>query len=339
MDKLKSINLKKVIKVITLIIGFALIVFISFFNATFDFEHFNWGEWGANTSILVGIMIYGILMGNSVGTDIQKEKVGGRFQTACSEYNETLLTIQAIKIYFSQFWLWYKAKQLKEKKIEFLIDNQFDSVVATKIVNEIEKEDLVVGKFVYDETKPTEKIYIKGKAKLKKIDNEQLEIVKKIFTLKLDTFGESYYLSLFDDGLGKIKEAEVGKAIQKKIERDKRNSFILKITSSLIISIVWSALTINDFISEGGDAARKKAWMNLLSRLSALITSFVSGFSTSIINVRDQANAIENKSNILKDFKTATDSNFYHKETYEEMIERELKEQELEQEKVEEHNE
>ena len=184
---------------------------------------------------------------------------------------------------------------------------------------------MVVGKFVYDETKPTEKIYIKGKAKLKKIDNEQLEIVKKIFTLKLDTFGESYYLSLFDDGLGKIKEAEVGKAIQKKIERDKRNSFILKITSSLIISIVWSALTINDFISEGGDAARKKAWMNLLSRLSALITSFVSGFSTSIINVRDQANAIENKSNILKDFKTATDSDFYHKETYEEMIERELK--------------
>ena len=80
-------------------------------------------------------MIYGILMGNSVGTDIQKEKVGGRFQNACSEYTETLLTIQAIKIYFSQFWLWYKAKQLKEKKIEFLIDNQFDSVVATKIVN------------------------------------------------------------------------------------------------------------------------------------------------------------------------------------------------------------
>ena len=327
MNKLKSINLKKVIKVITLIIGFALIVFISFFNATFDFAHFNWGEWGANTSILVGIMIYGILMGNSVGTDVQKEKIGGRFQVACNEYNETLLTIQAIKIYFSQFWLWYKAKQLKEKKIEYLVDNQFDTKVATAIVNEIEKEDLVVGKFVFDENDPVQKIYVKGKAKLKKINNEQLEIVKKIFEINLDTFGESYYLSLFDDGLGKIKEVEVGKAIQKKIERDKRNSFILKITSSLIISIVWSALTINDFISEGGDAARKKAWANLLSRLSALITSFVSGFSTSVVNVRDQSNAIENKANILKDFKTSYESKSFPMETYEEMIEREYQEQ------------
>ena len=326
-SKLKSLNLKKIIKVITILIGFALIIFISFFSVTFDFLNFNWFEWAANSAILVGIMIFGILMGNSIGTDFQKEKIGGRFQLSCNDYNAMLAEIALIKTYFSQFWLYFKAKQLKEKKIEYLIDNQFDHRVATIIVNTIEKEDLEAGKLGYDESKPKEKIYVKGNIKLKKLDPEQLELVRHTFKITLDTFGESYYLSLFDDGIEKVKEAEKGKAIQKKIERDKRNSFILKISSSLIISVVWSALTIREFVDSGDASAVQKAWMNLLSRISALVTSFVSGYSTSVINVRDQANAIENKTNILGEFKASYDNKSFIPETYEEMIERELREQ------------
>ena len=327
LDKLNSVNVKKIIKVATILIGFGLIVFISFFSATFDFANFNWSNWAANSSILVGIMIFGILMGNSTGSDIQKEKKNGRFQNACNEYNDTLKEIMAIKVFFSQFWLWYKAKQLKEKKIEYLVDNQFDTRVATIIVHNIEKEDLVVGKLRYDINKPNDKIYVKNNIKVKKLDDEQYEIVKKIFNITLDTFGESYYLSLFDDGIGKTKESEKGKVLAQKISRDKRNNLILKISSSLIISIVWSALTINEFLGDGSDDAKRQAWVNLLSRISALITSFVSGYSTSVINVRDQANAIENKSNILKEFKVSYDKKFFVAETYEQMIEREYNEQ------------
>ena len=46
------------------------------------------------------------------------------------------------------------------------------------------------------------------------------------------------------------------------------------------------------------------------------------------VNVRDEANAIENKANILKTFKTSYDKQFFIAETYEEMVARELKEQE-----------
>lgn len=324
---LKSVDLKKTIKAITIVIGFALIVFMSFFSAKFDFGKMDWGEWGANSSILVGIMIFGILMGSSVGEDFQKEKKGGRFQTSCASYKTADTLIEPIKVYFSQFWLWFKEKQLKEKKVEYLIDRQFDRRVALAIIHNIEKEDLCVGALGYDESKPHEKYFIKNGKPIKKLDNEALKAVKEAFNLRLDTFGESYYLTMLDEGLGKIKEAEVGKAIQRKIERDKRNAFIVKIVSSLVISIVWSALTIRDFLSEG-DEATKKAWLNLLSRLSALVTSFVSGYSTAVVNVRDEANAIENKANILKTFKTSYDKQFFIAETYEEMVARELKEQE-----------
>ena len=323
---LKSVDLKKLIKVITIIIGFALIVFMSFFSATFDFLSFNWGEWGANSAILVGIMIFGILMGSSIGEDTQREKVGGRFQNACAEYQSTFALIEAIRFYFSQFWLWYKERQLKEKKVEYLIDKQFDGREAKAIIAHIEKEDLCVGKLAYDENSPAEKIYVKDDHKFRKLDEDGIKAVKEAFSLTLDTYGESYYLTMLDSGIGRIKEAEVGKAIQRKIAKDKRNAFILKIGSSLVISIVWSALTIHDFLSDG-DEATKRAWLNLLSRLTALVTSFVSGYSTAVVNVRDQATAIENKSAILKTFKTAYDQNLFSRETYEQMVEREYQEQ------------
>ena len=327
MEKLKSLDIKRIIKIGTILIGFALIVFISFYSASFDFLNFDWAGWAANSSILVGIMIFGILMGLSVGADIQKEKKGGRFQSACDQYNFILASIDQIKYYFSQFWLWYKERKLIEKKIDYLIDNEYDIRTATIIVKNIEKEDLVIGKLFFDESKQYEKIYIKDNVPIKKLNYDQYEIIKKLFEIKLDTFGESYYLSLFDDGETQTNEAEKGKKIANKIKKDKRNSFIIKIASSLIISIVWSALTVKEF-TDGGDASSvQKAWLNLLSRISALITSFVSGYSTSVVNVRDQANAIENKSSILNEFATCYEKKIFVPETYEQMIERELKEQ------------
>lgn len=330
-EKVQSLNVKKVIKVITFLFGFVLIVFISFFDAIFDFVHFDWQRWAADTAVLVGIMIFGILMGNSIGDDFQKEKVGGLYQNNCNTYNDTLALVEPIKIYFSQFWLWYKQRKLVEKKIEYLIDNQFDMRVASVIVKNIELEDLVVGKLIVDETKPTEKIYIKKiKDKdflFKKVSEEKAQLIRDTFSFVLDTYGDSYYLSLYDDGDMKVNEAEKAKAIARKIQRDKRNNFLIKISSSLVISIVWSALTINEFVSDGGDGAMRKAWLNLLSRITALITSFVSGYATSIVNVRDKARAIENKTHILNEFKVSYEKELFVPETYEQMIEREYQEQ------------
>ena len=326
-ERLSSLNLKRIIKASTLLVGLILIVFISFFNATFDFSNFNWGEWAANSSILVGIMIFGILMGTSTGTDIQQDKVGGRYQNACESYNDISKNIELIRIYFSQFWLWYKERKLIEKKIDYLIDNQFDGRVAKIIIHNIEKEDLESGKLLYNIAEPLEKIYIKNGIKIKKLEIDKIEIVRKTFDIKLDTYGDSYYLSLFDDTESNVNEAEKGKKISEKIHRDKRRNGLLKITSSLIISVVWGALTIYELTS-GSDDAVRKAWLNLLSRLSALITSYLSGYSTSVINVRDKASAIENKVDILKTFKSTYDNKLFIPETYEQMIEREFLEQE-----------
>ena len=340
-QKVKSIDIKKVVKTLVMAFGIILIIFISFFDMKFDFENIDWERWIARTTVLVGIMIFGILMGNSTGSDIQKEKtvydednklVGGLYQLKCAEYEDIRKKIKDKEDSFSSWWLYFKERKLIEKKIDYLIDNQVDMRLAKLMVKHLDKDDFVVGKMIYDPSNEHEKIYVKeledGKnIKFKKIKKEEADEYIKIFSFQLDTYSESYYLSLYDNGDIKTNDAELGKKLAEKIKKDRRNAMILKIVSSLVISIAWSALTVYDFLDEGGASAVKQAWINLLTRFTALITSYISGFSTSVVNVRDQARAIENKAQILSIFDSDIESKKFVPETYEESIEREYQEQ------------
>lgn len=331
-ERIKSVDIKKVVKTLTLLFGLILIIFISFFDAKFDFTNIDWERWIARSTVLVGIMIFGILMGNSTGSDIQKEKVGGLFQNKCVEYNEIRLLVKPIDDFFGSWWLYFKEKKLIEKKIDYLIDNQIDMRIAKLIVKHLEKDDFVVGKMIYDPLKEYEKIYVKEldngeQIKFKKVKQEQADIIVKIYGFVLDTYGESYYMSLYDYGDLKTNDAELAKKLNQKIRKDKGWALALKIVSSLVISIAWSALTVYDFISQGGDSAVKQAWLNLFSRLTALLTSYISGFSTSVVNVRDQARAIENKSKILSNFKNDIDKKIFVPDSYDEQLEKMYQEQ------------
>ncbi len=84
----KSFNLKKAMKGFTIVMGIALIVFMTVANITFDTGKLNLKEYICNSLILVGIMVFGLVMGESVGEDRQLEKVGGIYQTNLGEYME-----------------------------------------------------------------------------------------------------------------------------------------------------------------------------------------------------------------------------------------------------------
>ena len=135
---------------------------------------------------------------------------------------------------------------------------------------------------------------------------------------------------MFDEDLS-TNDVEKGKKIANRITKTKIIKKATKIISSLAISAVWGMLTIREFIDGSGasaDAQRKAAWLNLISRITSLITSFASGYSTSVINVKLQSRAIQNKTDILTLYKNETEKKLFVPETYEQMIERELKEQE-----------
>lgn len=317
----KNITAKKLIKGSTLIVGLGLIVFMTLSNVIFDPKNLDLFKWFTNTLVLVGIMVFGLLMGESIGFDKQSEKINGLYQRNLKAYNEKRVLISPIQIYFSQFYIWFKERELYNKKVEHLVDESFDEQWARVIVKHIELSDLVVGKFVLEENDKFP-IYIKGDAKIKKIPQEKVELVKETLSLKLNAPKYAYFLSAFDDGKsGGI--IEKGSYLERKLKSDKRWNRTLKIVSSLFISLVWGMATTKEFV----DGEQLQAWFNLISRLTAFLTSFVSGWSSSVVSVKTTAQIFENKTNVLNDYQTYLDNKEFIPETYDEMVERELKEQ------------
>ena len=98
-------------------------------------------------------------------------------------------------------------------------------------------------------------------------------------------------------------------------------SRLIKIGSSLGISLIWGLLTVNDFIS-GNDT---QAWVNLVSRISALFTSFFSGWMASVKDVKIQARILINKYRVLKMFHNHYMSKLFIAKSDDELADEELK--------------
>lgn len=313
-----NITAKKLIKASTLIMGLILIVFMTVSNIIFEPDKLDFFKWFTNALISTGIMVFGLLIGESIGHDRQSENAKGLYQKNLKAYNTFRQSIDAIELYFSQFFLWYKEKELIKKKIDWLVNNSFDGQWAKMLVLYSNKNDLQIGKLI--KNSENDKIYITTDGiKLKKIENEQAEIVKKIYEMKLNTPEYSYFLTAFDSkSMGGVLEQ--GTSLKKQIKSDKRFNRILKIASALFISLVWGMATVGDFADE---SAKMQAWFNLISRLTALLTAFSSGWASSVLTVKTEAEMIENKQRVLKYFKQTYESGEFKALTYEEEVEKE----------------
>ena len=62
-----------------------------------------------------------------------------------------------------------------------------------------------------------------------------------------------------------------------------------------------------------------QAWLNLTARLTAFVTSFCSGWATSVIDVKIRAQVLENKTEILRGFQSCIDKKEFTPKTYEEL--------------------
>ena len=324
----KNLTKKKVIKITTIAIVVALIVFSTISNAIIDPEHLNFFKWLTNSLILVAIMVFGLFMGESIGEDEQKERKFGLYQESIKNYESAYKLIEDIRIYFSNFFLWYKEREIRQAKIDYLMDNEIDGRWAKICVDKLEKADFVVGKFIIDESKPKEKVYMKEMpngdvARIHKATQEEADKIIKMFDIKIETYGYAYYLSYTESDVrgGNLRKAV---PLNKKLHNNKVFNRILKITSTLFISLVWGMLTVEEFSS---GAERLQAWFLLISRITCLVSSIISGWTSAVISVKIQANIINNKKDVLNDFRDSVDKKLFVPETYDEMVEREYLEQ------------
>lgn len=316
----RNFNLKKLTKLFTIVMGAGLIVFMSIANVSFDNEKFSWRDFAFSSLIMIGIMVFGLLMGESVGSDQQKEKIGGRYQTELCAYDEIHRQIEPMEIYFGQWFQWYSEKRGIAKRIDYLVSNGFEREWANAIVMHLESTEL--------ETLTKQSIEKDGVI-VKRVNEDQREILKALWdgSLNLDTPTSDYYLTA--ESKSNVKDMLEQPHM---FERDLRaNKFInrtLKIVSSIFISLIWSLMTVREF--QGGEATQ--AWFNLFSRLTSLITAFSAGWATSVLDIRIRADMVLNKTNVLKMFQSCLDKREFTPKTYDEIakeqFEREKKERE-----------
>lgn len=319
---LKKLNPKKILSFALLIILVAFILILTWVPLIFDIEHLNINKWITNSLISVGIMICAIILGEVFGEDKQKEKVDGLYQNALKGFNEILERLtdeRKIIIYFSQFYIWFKAKELKRKKEGYLVDHGFDQMVAHLIVEHIERDDLEQmkeGVFVKIDKKTGKEI------KFNKILLDQYDILLNIFSTDfvIDAPNYTYYLSAFGDS-SSVSTLEQAKRLEKKERLNKSFNRIFKILLSLFISFIWGMATVQE-ITEGG---AKEAIINTSSRMIALVGGLLSGFMTSIMAVKLASQKLDNKTQVLKFMEIHYDNKDFIPKSYEELVEEELK--------------
>lgn len=304
-DLVKTIDPKKLVKVATFVFGLLLIIVSTLVDAGLDPNQFNFYTWISNTLILVGIMVYGLVMGESIGSDRQMGNVNGLYQHNLNEYNEILKQVEPIIIYFSQFYYKFLARQIRSKKIDYLKNHSVNIEYCEIIVDYITQKDIW-------ELKQPSGILITLKDKSEFVipqqNEEQIEAIQYVIDgkVKIKEPKPNYYLNAFDTTNVKY-ELEEPEHLENEIKINKTLNRAFKIGSSLVISIVWSMLTVNEFMGGDDPIARASAWNKLVSRIVALFTSFVSGWSSSVIDTKLRARKLKGKYLMLTRFKTSYD--------------------------------
>lgn len=296
-DKLKKITMKKLIKLGVFLSGLALIVMMTLFNIGVN-DEFNLFDWLSNTMIILGIMVFGLLLGESIGKDKQTEKVGGLYQNALKGYNEFSERIKDEIVFFPSFYEWYLPQDLEKKKTNYLVMANVKPGKAKKIVKYCDMSDLG------DLCKGPIKKEADGKEIIiGRLDEHEIPPVTDVLKgkVKIEAPGASYYLSAFG-GASTKGVLENGRRIDAQIKFNKNSNRVLKLMISTLVSLAWGALTITEMASGDDGAAQMMAWFNLISRLCALLTSLASGWSSSIITVKLEAEKMDDKRKILEIF-------------------------------------
>lgn len=319
-SKNKKPKAKILIKLGTLTWFLICLIFITLADIGIN-KNFNVIQWLSNAMIILGIMVFGLLMGESMSIDRQQEKVGGLYQTSLTKYEEKHQEIKNDAIYFNQFFEWFMPQELYTKKLNYLVACGVDINKAKKILDNCDLSDLfelkshIVEKEQDDGTK----------IRIRKLNDYEIEPVKNVLegNIKLNLSNANYYLTAFGDALtGSILEE--GKEIENIRRHNKIRNRTVKIISTLVVSLLWGLLTVSEFAS--GETTQ--AWANLISRIGALLTSYSSGWVSGSIDVKLQSQVIINKTRVLSLFQDALLKKLFMVKSEQQLEEEEIQEYE-----------
>ncbi len=310
--KTKNINLKGAIRAFTLILVTVLIVFVTVAQIGLDPTKFNFYTWISNIILLVSFAIFGMIMGESMGSDKQQQKANGLYQTSLKEFNKQNELIQPIALYFGDFLSWFTERETYNKRLDYLLNQGLvDGKQILKYVKEDDLQELSQHPLKFDD------------AIIRKKTPEQIEKIKKAIdgSIRIQTYGVAYYMNALENCSYK-SELDLATKLNRDIKLNKHFNRTMKIISMIVFSVIWSMLTVSEFM-KGDDVT---AWLNLISRLTTLFLNIFGGWLTATIDTKIRARMIINKTKVLKLFQIAYESKEFTPEIYSDKARKEYEE-------------
>ena len=316
-EKLTKLLSKKTIYFSVLVIGFIFVILITIFGVEYNSEKFNFETWLSNTLITTAIAVFGIVIGELFSIDRQMENATGLYQKNLKRYNDIWEEVKLKTIHFSQFYVWYSKRELREKKINYLIVNNIPIESIENIMNylSIDEVDKLLTQPLKIEVKENDFVYFS------KLDKSQVATIKKVLNgeVKLDAPPSAYFLSAFATSNCK-SHLETGRELDRAISINKKVVKTMKIITSLIISILWATLTVNEFMKLNDI----QAWVNLLARIFALGSGFLTGFMSGVADVVFKARKLDNKVIVLETFLSCLNDGLFTAQDTQEVAKKEF---------------
>lgn len=290
--KFKNTDLKVILRLGTFVLGMLFIIITAIVHVGWDPNNIDVNQLISRILIMICISVFGILMGESFGTDKQKSKVDGLYQNTLRKYNTAISLVDSIKLYFADFLMWYRAKETYNKQVAYLLNNEV--LEAKEIVEHMKLEQL--------EELGQHAIQLENSKFVRAKNEEQIQAIKKVLEGKIfvKSPDSTYYLNAFTN-VKTGSELEYGQHIDKAIKSNKTFQRTFKIATSLIFSIVMAGITVGEFMKKDDVGA----WVDLVMRLLMLITCLYSGWLTAVIDVNLQSQKLANKTNIIEKFRIA----------------------------------
>lgn len=324
----RKVNPKKAMYGFNIAFILILVTLMTFANLIIDPTHFDFYQWLTRTLILIGIQIPSIIMGELMSADRQKENPDGLYQNSLKRLKGDLESVKETKIYFSQFFFWFKNKENFRMKCDYLMEHEFSGLEAVYIVEYVKREDL--GELA---KRPIKKIGKDGKEiTIHSISEEKMPYVIDIIEGKTDIKDDSYsyYLTASEDRKSSRSILQRGSSIAKQRSSSRFKNRILKLATFVVFSVIWAMVAVDS----SADMGATQTWLNLASRLSSMVAGITSGWLTSITDIKMASRELDAKSEVLETFIIDLSKGIFVPKSYEQLAKEEQEEFERKEEEA-----
>lgn len=333
--KISDTTIKGRILFSVFVFGLVVVIFSALINLVLDPDVFvddvKRNAWLVRTTVLIAITTFGIVIGEQLFLDMLLRKKDGAFQVSAELYKQHRSKALIYYNGYVDWFIWFKAETLRQKKLSFLIGEGVDDAIKfidyiDEIIIEEEVEEVQIKKIkVKRKTLKSEllnhSIKLSNGQLITKKTVDQLTAIKYVQdgNILIDTFSPNYYITR-EDAIGEAFTIEEGKLLDKLEKKDVWFRRISKILSIAFSSTLLTLATASDFIN----VTDVQAWLNLLSRVFALFGALGSGAMTANRIKEIRIKKMDNKTTILLQFTTDIETKRFVPMSYDEKARKEL---------------